>query len=247
MAINHYFQSGTSIGRNSEQLLHEDLIIECLKIYGFEVLYLPRTTVNLDTILNEDPLNKYTQAYPLEMYLTDVNGFQGEGDLLTKFGVELRDQANFTVSKRRWDQSVARAGSVQLSARPAEGDLLFFPLTKSFFEIRRVDGTDPFFQVGKLYVYNLFCELFQYSSEDVDTHRADIDDIERIDSLDVRNFDVLMEDGDRLLLEYTANSSMMLETFDIQDIDDAAQNDSFSLAADGVLDFSEKNPFGEYR
>ena len=233
MAINHYFQSGTSIGRNSEQLLHEDLIIECLKIYGFEVLYLPRTTVNLDTILNEDPLNKYTQAYPLEMYLTDVNGFQGEGDLLTKFGVELRDQANFTVSKRRWDQSVARAGSVQLSARPAEGDLLFFPLTKSFFEIRSV--------------YNLFCELFQYSSEDVDTHRADIDDIERIDSLDVRNFDVLMEDGDRLLLEYTANSSMMLETFDIQDIDDAAQNDSFSLAADGVLDFSEKNPFGEYR
>ena len=247
MAINHYFQSGTTIGRNSEQLLHEDLIIECLKIYGFEVFYLPRSTVNLDTILNEDPLNKYTQAYPLEMYLSDVNGFTGEGDLLTKFGVELRDQANFIVSKRRWDQSVAKEGSVQLATRPAEGDLLFFPLTKSFFEIRRVEGTDPFFQIGKLYVYNLFCELFQYSSEDVNTHRLDIDDIERIDSLDVKDFDLLMEDGDRLLLEYTSNSSIILESFNIENIDGAAQNDAFNLAADGVLDFSEKNPFGEYR
>jgi len=247
MTINHYFQSGTSIGRSSEQLLHEDLIIECLKIYGFEIFYMPRSTVNLDTILNEDPLNKYTQAYPLEMYLSDVNGFTGEGDLLTKFGVELRDQATFTVSRRRWDQSVARAGSVQLAARPAEGDLLFFPKTKSFFEIRRVEGTDPFFQLGKLYVYNLFCELYQYSSERVNTDRLDVDDIERIDSLDVRNFDILMEDGDRVLLEYTSNSSMMLETFNIENIDDAAQNDAFSLAADGVLDFSEKNPFGEYR
>jgi len=247
MTINHYFQSGTTIGRSSEQLLHEDLIIECLKIYGFEIFYMPRSTVNLDTILNEDPLNKYTQAYPLEMYLSDVNGFTGEGDLLTKFGVELRDQATFTVSRRRWDQSVARAGSVQLAARPAEGDLLFFPKTKSFFEIRRVEGTDPFFQLGKLYVYNLFCELYQYSSERVNTDRLDVDDIERIDSLDVRNFDILMEDGDRVLLEYTSNSSMMLETFNIENIDDAAQNDAFSLAADGVLDFSEKNPFGEYR
>jgi len=247
MTINHYFQSGTTIGRSSEQLLHEDLIIECLKIYGFEIFYMPRSTVNLDTILNEDPLNKYTQAYPLEMYLSDVNGFTGEGDLLTKFGVELRDQATFTVSRRRWDQSVARAGSVQLAARPAEGDLLFFPKTKSFFEIRRVEGTDPFFQLGKLYVYNLFCELYQYSSERVNTDRLDVDDIERIDSLDVRNFDILMEDGDRVLLEYTSNSSMMLEIFNIENIDDAAQNDAFSLAADGVLDFSEKNPFGEYR
>ena len=89
--------------------------------------------------------------------------------------------------------------------------------------------------------------MYQYSSERVNTDRLDVDDIERIDSLDVRNFDILMEDGDRVLLEYTSNSSMMLEIFNIENIDDAAQNDAFSLAADGVLDFSEKNPFGEYR
>jgi len=246
MTINHYFQSGDTIGTNNEQLLHEDLIIECLKIYGFEVLYLPRTTVNLDTILNEDVLNKYTQAYPLEMYLTDVNGFTGEGDLLTKFGVELRDQANFIVSRRRWDQSVARAGSVQLSTRPAEGDLLFFPKTKSFFEIRRVEGTDPFFQIGKLYVYNLFCELFQYSSESVNTNRSDIDDIERIDSLDIRNFDLLLENESRMLLEFNTPSSIILESFNITDKDSLAQNDVFDTESVGILDFSEKNPFGDY-
>ena len=247
MTINHYFQSGTTIGRNSEQLLHEDLIIECLKIYGFEVFYMPRSSVNLDTILNEDPLNKFTQAYPLEMYLTDLNGFQGEGDLLTKFGVELRDQANFIVSKRRWDQTVAREGSIQLATRPAEGDVLYFPLTKSFFEIRRVEGTDPFFQLGKLYVYQLYAALMQYSRARFDTDRDDIDDIERISSLDVKNFEVLLEDDTRLLLEYTANSAIILESFDVEEIDAAAQNDTFDIESLGVLDFSEKNPFGEYR
>jgi hypothetical protein len=216
MTINHYFQSGSSIGTNNEH------------------------------ILNEDVLNKYTQAYPLEMYLTDINGFTGEGDLLTKFGVELRDQANFVVSRRRWEQTVARAGSVQLDTRPAEGDLLFFPKTKSFFEIRRVEGTDPFFQIGKLYVYNLFCELFQYSSEVVDTHRTDIDDIERIDSLDIRNFDVLLENGSRMLLEFNTPSSVILESFNITDKDSLAQNDAFDTESVGILDFSEKNPFGDY-
>lgn len=246
MAINHYFQSGTTIGTSSEQLLHEDLIIECLKIYGFEVFYMPRTTVNLDTIFNEDPLNLYKQCYPLEMYLTDIDGFSGEGDLLTKFGVELRDSANFIVSRRRWDQTVARAGSVQLDTRPAEGDLLYFPLTKSFFEIRRVEGTDPFFQLGKLYVYQLYAELMQYSGERIDTNRDDVDDIERISSLDVMNYELLNESGNRLLLEYTANSSIILETFDIQEIDKLSQNDTFDLESVGVLDFSESNPFGEY-
>ena len=247
MTINHYFQSGTTIGRSSEQLLHEDLIIECLKIYGFEVFYLPRTTVNLDKIFNEDPLNLYKQCYPLEMYLTDIDGFGGEGDLLTKFGVEIRDSANFIVSRRRWDQAVGRKGSVQLDTRPAEGDVLYFPLTKSFFEIRRVEGTDPFFQLGKLYVFQLYAELMQYSSERIDTDRDDIDDIERISSLDVKNFEVLLEDDTRLLLEYTANSAIILESFDVEEIDAAAQNDTFDVESLGVLDFSEKNPFGEYR
>ena len=246
MTINHYFQQGLGIGRSSEQLLHEDLIIECLKIYGFEVFYLPRTTVNQDTILTEDPLSEFTQAYPLEMYLSDVDGFQGEGDLLTKFGVEIRDTANFIVSRRRWEQTVQKIGSVQLSTRPAEGDLLYFPLTKSYFEIRRVEGTDPFFQIGKLYVFQLQCELFQYSGENVDTGILDVDDVERVDSLDIQNYQVLTETGDKLFYEYTSNSSIILESFNVTDIDELAQNRAFETEGVGVLDFSERNPFGEY-
>jgi hypothetical protein len=246
MSINHYFQSGTNIGRTSEQLLYEDLIIECLKIYGFEVFYMPRSTFQEDTILTEDTLNHYKQAYPLEMYLSDVDGFGGEGDLLTKFGVELRDQANFVVSKRRWDQTVAREGSVQLDTRPAEGDLIFFPLTQSTFEIRKVEGSDPFFQVGKLYVYNLSCELYQYSGERISTGIQQIDEVERTSSLDIQNYQLLLENGNNFTYEYTSNSYVILESFDPDTIDVFSQNDDFESLKNDVLDFSETNPFGEY-
>jgi hypothetical protein len=147
----------------------EDIIIECLKIYGFDTYYIPRKSVNEDDILGEDVLNKYSSAYPLEMYMQNVTGFEGDGDLLTKFGVEFRDTATFIVSRRRWDEVIARSGDAVLTTRPAEGDIIYFPLTKAFFEIKRVESTDPFFQVGKLYVYKLQCELMQYSSEVFDT------------------------------------------------------------------------------
>ncbi len=244
MAVNHYFQQGLNVGRSSEQLLYEDLIIECLKIYGFDVYYLPRQTVFKDNILNEDALNNFNQAHLLEMYLSNVQGFEGEGDLLTKFGVELRDTANFIVSRRRWDQAVARRGNVQLSTRPAEGDLLFFPLTNSFFEIRRVETEDPFFQVGKLYVYTLQCELYQYSSEEINTGITDIDSVVDERSLNIQDYQLLMEDGNKFIYEYETPSYAILESFDIDSIDVLAQNDDFEAEID-VLDFTETNPFGE--
>lgn len=244
VAVNHYFQQGLSIGRSSEQLLYEDLIIECLKIYGFDAYYLPRQTAFKDNILNEDALNNFNQAHLLEMYLSNVQGFEGESDLLTKFGVEVRDTANFIVSKRRWDQAVARRGNVQLSTRPAEGDLIYFPLTNSLFEIRRVETMDPFFQVGKLYVYTLQCELYQYSSERIDTGIYDIDKIADDRNLDIQNYQLLMENGDKFTFEYESNSYAILESFDVDLIDPFAQNDDFE-AEISVLDFTETNPFGE--
>ena len=243
MATNFYFQSGIPGGRTSEQLLMEDLIIECLKIYGFDVYYIPRQTVNEDLILTEDPLNNYTSAYPLEMYLSNTMGFEGEGDLLTKFGVEIRDSATFIVSRRRWSEVVEATGDAQL-ARPAEGDVLYFPLTKSYFEIRKVEARDPFFQVGKLYVYKLECELMQYSSEVIDTGVAEIDDQAGDKSLDITAFELLLESGDQMLLEYYTKSSVILESYTISDIDAAAQNEKFTGEID-ILDFSERNPFGE--
>lgn len=244
MTINHYFQSGRSIGRASEQLLHEDLIIECMKIYGHELYYLPRKTVNRDLIFTEDALNKYENAYPIEMYMSNVMGFEGEGDLLTKFGVEIRDTANFIVSRRRWDQVVARAGQVQLTSRPAEGDIIYFPKTESIFEIRKVETLNPFFQVGKLYVFQLQCELVQYSSEIYSTDIAEINSLTDEASLNIRDFEIQLENGSTMLLEYEAKSHLILESFDLTKFDNSAQNDYFESEID-ILDFTDRNPFGE--
>lgn len=244
MPTNFYFQSGVPGGRSSEQLLMEDLIIECLKIYGFDVYYLPRQSVNEDEILNEDPLNKYSSAYPLEMYMSNVTGFEGEGDLLTKFGVEIRDTATFIVARRRWEEIIARSGDAQILTRPAEGDILYFPLTKSYFEIRRVETRDPFFQVGKLYVYKLECELMQFSSEEFDTGIAEIDNKPADKSMDIGAYELLLESGDSVLLEYHTPSTIILESFDMNTIDPTAQNENFTTNID-ILDFTERNPFGE--
>lgn len=244
MATNHYFQSGIPGGRSSEQLLMEDLIIECLKIYGFDVYYMPRTSVNEDGILTEDTLNKYEHAYPLEMYLSNVNGFQGEGDLLTKFGVEIRDSATFIVARRRWEEVVARSGTAQLTTRPAEGDVLYFPLTKAYFEIQHVEALDPFFQVGKLYVYRIDCELMRFSSEVISTGVTDIDNQAADVSTDVNAFNLLLESGDRFVYEYYAESFAVLESYNLTQILPGVQNESFSAEID-ILDFSERNPFGE--
>jgi hypothetical protein len=243
--VNHYFQSGIPMGRASEQNLYEDLIIECLQIYGFEVYYIPRTSFNEDRILVEDPLNHYENAYPIEMYLENTNGFEGEGDLLTRFGVELRETASFIVSRRRWDKEVGSKGQTVLAARPAEGDVLYFPLTKSYFEIRKVDGDTPFYQVGKLYIFRMQCELMQFSSEAFNTGVDEIDTY--TDSIDqnLNNFEFLMEDGDPMLLEYTTDTPLLLESFSITTVDAAARNEDFDTNIEEILDFTEKNPFGE--
>lgn len=245
MAVNHYFQSGLNQGRRSEQSLYEDLIVESLKIYGFEMYYLPRKAYNQDIIFTEDALNSYEHAYPLEMYMENVNGFEGDGDLLSRFGVEIRDSATFVVSRKRWIETVGRSGNAVLDNRPADGDLLYFPLTDSLFEIRKVESMSPFYQVGKLYVFRLECELFQYSSERIDTGISSIDDIEENYTLDVSDYQFLMEDGEALLLEYNSESPLTLESYVSTNNDPLAQNSDFDVDIEDILDFSERNPFGE--
>ena len=167
MPTNFYFQSGQGQGQTNEQRLVEDLIIESLKIYGHDAYYLPRTLVNKDTIFDEDELSKFTQAYPLEMYLDNVNGYEGQGDIFTRFGLEVRDQATFVLAKRRWEDMVLTSGGTfTQTTRPSEGDLIYLEKTKSLFEIRYVDFQNPFYQLNQIYVFRLTCELFEYSSED---------------------------------------------------------------------------------
>jgi len=243
--VNPYFQSGIPIGRRSEQNLYEDLIIECMKIYGFEVYYIPRKTVNEDPILGEDPLQKYEHAYPIEMYLENILGFEGEGELISKFGIELRDTARFVVSRKRWTEVAGRFGNTILDLRPAEGDLIYFPLTKSIFEIRKVTGQDPYYQIGKLFVFKLDCELMGFSEERIDTGVSEIDDLLNDKRLDLELYNFLKEDGDEFILEYLSESSLVLESYNIQSRDLASDNNDFDTNITDILDFTERNPFGE--
>jgi len=247
MPTNFYFQSGNTSGTTNEQRLVEDLVIESLKIYGHDLYYLPRTIANKDPILGEDPLSYFNQFYPLEMYLENVEGFEGEGDLFTKFGFEFRSQATFVVSKRRWEESVAQnANNLQLETRPAEGDLLYFPKTKTFFEIKFVDFMNPFYQLGKIYVYKLRCEVFEYSSEIFDTGNSDIDAIEDNNSQDMFKYQLLMQQGFNLLAE--SGDNIILEGYTTTEIDPTADNETYDniAIADGILDFTAINPFGEF-
>jgi hypothetical protein len=179
------------------------------------------------------------------MYLENTNGFEGEGDLLTRFGVELRETASFVVSRRRWDKEVGSKGQTVLAARPAEGDVLYFPLTKSYFEIRKVEGDTPFYQLGKLYIFRMQCELMQFSSEAFNTGVDEIDTY--TDSIDqnLNNFEFLMEDGDPMLLEYITQTPMLLESFSVTTVDAGSRNEDFDTNIEEILDFTEKNPFGE--
>ena len=245
MPTNFYFQSGSGQGTTNEQRLVEDLIIESLKIYGHDTYYLPRTLVNKDTIFDEDELSKFTQAYPLEMYLDNVNGYEGQGDIFTRFGLEVRDQATFVMAKRRWEDMVQTSGGTfTQTTRPSEGDLIYLEKTKSLFEIKYVDFQNPFYQLNQIYVYRLVCELFEYSSEDLDTGISTIDAIETSYSQDMLEYQIQLEDGTLLLNE--TNGSIILETYSTGKSAPVDNADFDSLVTlEGILDFSEKNPFGE--
>jgi hypothetical protein len=250
MATNFYFQSGIPGGRTSEQRLIENLIIESIKIYGFDLYYMPRTEVNTDSIFDDDTLAKFENAIPVEAYLENVDGFGGDGELMSKFGIEIRDTATFLISRMRWEDTVGagRSNYLQLPNRPSEGDLLYMPLTKSYFEIKKVDATNPFFQLGKLHTYKLMVELWQYSSEELNTGVAEIDSLEDDRSLTTDTFQLLLETGDRLVLNTSAFddiSYLLKEDFKIQNIDVNSDNQDFTNEALDILDFSEINPFGE--
>ena len=157
MATNHYFSQKV----RSEQDLYEDIIIESLKIYGQDVYYLPRDIVNEDKILGDDVPSRFNSSYKIEMYIENVEGFDGEGDLFTKFGVEIRDQATFVVSRKRWANSVARYDNELSSVRPLEGDLIYLPLSNKLFQIMQVEHEQPFYQLSNLPTYKLRTELFE--------------------------------------------------------------------------------------
>jgi len=173
MATNVYFSPKVK----TEQNLYEDIVIESLKMYGQDVIYIPRQLINRDELLNED-YSKFTDAYTIEMYIETSEGFAGEGDLLGKFGVEIRDQATFVVARKRWENLVGFYNNSINDTRPSEGDLVYLPLSRSLFEIRFVEHEQPFYQLNNLPTYKLECELFEYSNEELETGIREVDELQ---------------------------------------------------------------------
>lgn len=185
MATNPYFKQGV----RSEQSLYEDIIIEGLKMYGQDVYYLPREIINKDNVFLDDVPSRFGSSYKVEMYIENTEAFEGEGDLFTKFGIELRDQANFIVSRKRWKNLVG-SRLAEKNFRPREGDLIYLTLSQSIFEIRRVETETPFYQLQNLPTFRMQCELFEYNDEDFDTG---IDAIQKVEEESAYQVELTMD------------------------------------------------------
>lgn len=278
MATNKYFNN---FAFAREQDLVEDLTIEAIKIYGHEVKYMPRTRVNVDHLFGEDDLSTFDEGVDVEMYIKNVEGFEGEGDLLSRFGLQIRDQITFTVARKRFDQAITSpkimtevgyniifesgdndapsrqylTGSKDTEAlmqegddylntinRPQEGDLIYFPMVGKLFEIKFVEHEALFYQTGRLQTYDIRCELFEYSSERINTGNTEIDLIEDTYSLDTLVYQFVLEDGNILAGE---DGGSVLQEYTIETTDRSANNQFFQIQSEGIIDFSEQNPFGE--
>lgn len=168
----------------SEHELYEDIIIESIRIYGFDMFYMPRTIVSQDRLLNEDTETQFNDAFNIEMYIESVDGYSGDGVLMSKFGLEVRHQLKVIVSRRRWDTSIGVWNKGYNNYRPSEGDLVYIPGIRGLFEIKYVDLESPFHQLNNLPVYKMTCELFEYRGEDISTGVEEVDVIQQIKSLD---------------------------------------------------------------
>jgi hypothetical protein len=177
MALNPFFLQGSA----GEQRLVQDLINEQLKIYGVEVIYIPRKFVRKETILKEVSSSKFDDNFAIEAYVNTYDGYTGQGDILSKFGMSLKDEVSLVISRERYEDFISPfldTGSIpelELGTRPKEGDLVYFPLGQRLFEVKFVEHEQPFYQLGKLYVYELKCELFEYEDEVIETTVDEID------------------------------------------------------------------------
>ena len=242
MATNHYFNHyGTD---TPDQRLVENIVIESIKSFGIDVHYMPRTEVNTDSIFGEDRISKFEDARMVEVYIKSIDGFEGDGTFVSNFGLEVRDQITFTIARRRFQELNFETG--HRDKEPLEGDLIFFPLSDSLFEIKHVQDTNVFYQMGGLQTFDLVCELFEYADEAIDTGIEELDKIEREESYSIKftlgtgagTFTV----GEQVYQGSTgyANSAIKGEVFD--------WNSSTSLLTVGNIigTFDEDNQMYEY-
>ena len=221
-----------------EQDLLDSLIIESIRIFGNDVYYIPRKLNNYDSVYGADDQSSYELAILMEMYIKSYDGFKGDGNFMSKFGIEIRDQVIFSISQRIFDDEVS---TVTTQPRPNEGDLIYFPLNQKCFQIKYVEKFEMFYPLGKLYTWDVTCELFEYSNERISTGIPDIDVLQK--KLDINAIDwtiknqlnqsILTEDGDYIVLESSTTS-------DLVPGDDSKE---IQTESNTFVDFSVTDPF----
>lgn len=239
MPVSTYFNNFTN---SQEQLLIEDLVIESIKIYGHDVFYCPRTLVNKDEIYGEDSISRYDTQYMIEMYVKNVTGFQGEGDFMSKFNLQIRDQMTLTIARRTFFDEIGTVASID---RPQEGDLIYFPLNRKIFIVKFVEHEAIFYQMGSLQTYDLNCELWEYSNEILNTGIDDIDKLEKDYSFNMSAYGITTEDGYVIKDEDGYDIIQEQYNFTTQVGDSLEDNVEIQSEADNILDFSERDPFSE--
>ena len=217
------------------------MVIESIKIYGLDCWYVPKKLIDKDKIYGEDSLSEYNKSYMVEMYVKNVEGFAGEGDFLSKFNVEIRDQITLTIARRTFENEVQYFEFGY--TRPREGDLIFLPLNNKVFQIKFVEHEPVFYQMGALQMYDLKCELFEYSNEIMNTGFEAIDDLESNYSAAMNTFAILTENNFEITME--DGYSLVNEAFNLEVQDVLSDNYDIETEADAFLDFTEADPFSE--
>ncbi|UTS52173.1 head completion, neck hetero-dimeric protein [Synechococcus phage BUCT-ZZ01] len=251
MPVNPYFQQ--SKGGFVEAPMYENLIVEAIQINGNLFYYIPRQLNNFDAIYGEDVLSSFNSAVPIEMYLENVNGYEGESEMISKFGLEIRDSATLVLARKRWNESIkplleADPNSTKTDlqkARPTEGDLIFFPITKSLFEIKFVEDDEPFYQLEKKFIWKLRVELFQYNNETIATGESSIDDVFNIFNRNRLDFAFVLENSSGVMLAEDGGTVLQEAAITDTDIADYGNNNPIQSEFNDIFDFSDDNPFSE--
>ena len=225
---------------SQEQYLLENLIIESIRFYGEDMVYIPRKINNYDAVYGADDQSSYENAYQLELYIKSVDGFSGDGNFMSKFGIEIRDQVVFSVARRTFNEEV---GTFTSQVRPNEGDLIYFPLNQKCFQIKYVNKHEMFYQLGALQTWELTCELFEYSGEIMNTGIPEIDSLQK--KYSINQYDWALKDQFGAFITDEDGNLIVLEGSGTSDIIINAENDLIQQESDQFVDFSAVDPFSE--
>lgn len=238
---NFYF---SNFENSMEQDLIESLIVESIGIYGHSVYYIPRTLIAKDDIYGEDTLSEYNNAYLTDMYIRSFDSYEGDGTFLSKFNLEIRDQMTFTLARRTFYNEISTQESID---RPQEGDLIYSPMTKRLMVIKFVNNNAIFYQLGSLQIWDLVCEMFEYSNERFNTGIAEIDQIERDYSFSQDVAALETNDGFEIVDETGFNLVQGQYNFDAANQDVFADNDEIDAEneRDNIVDWTQRDPFSE--